>query len=106
MTPWEIAYHFPGKYKEYVTREFPDDKMPSAGQAAQEGASPPRLENQRRSQFQRTKMNGKSRSMMPIIKNNEEILYHYVNYRYPLLAFARREVAASGFTENCFLAEG
>lgn len=28
-----------------------------------------------------------------------------VNCRYPLLAFARREVAASGFTENCFLAE-
>ena len=41
MTPWEIAYHFPGKYKEYVTREFPDEKMPSAGQAAQEGRSPP-----------------------------------------------------------------
>ena len=31
--------------------------------------------------------------------------FGHVNYRYPLLAFARREVAASGFTENCFLAE-
>jgi hypothetical protein len=28
-----------------------------------------------------------------------------VNYRYPLLALARREVAASGFTENCFRTE-
>lgn len=43
MTPWEIAYHFSGKYKEYVMREFPDGQMPAASQTTQEGASPPTL---------------------------------------------------------------
>lgn len=41
MTPWEIAYHFPSKFKDYVMTNFPDGKMPAAERAAQEGASPP-----------------------------------------------------------------